>query len=257
MKPVNTAVSYLRVSTSGQAKSGLGTEAQRSTIARFAEAEGIELIAEFVEVESGKGADALAKRPQLAAALAAARKNGGCPVIVAKLDRLSRDVAFVANLMVAKIPFIVAELGADVDPFMLHLFASLAQKERALIGQRTRDALAQAKARGVVLGNPNLAEAQAKATEARVANAAAFAENVLPVIDQIRASGATTLRAIADALNARGIHSARGGQWSAVTVRDVIKRTSKAAAEDEGEFEGVIMAAIARRKALRSGSTKV
>src|SRR5258706_10031892 len=134
------AVAYYRVSTARQGRSGLGIEAQRAAVRRFAEAEGIELTQEFVEVETGKGADALDRRPQLAAALAAGRA-GKCPVIVAKLDRLSRDVAFVAGLMAQRVPFIVAELGRDADPFMLHLYAALAEKERRMISERTKAAL--------------------------------------------------------------------------------------------------------------------
>ena len=123
-----------------QQRSGLGIEAQRAAVARFAEAEGITIIAEFVEAETGKGADALDRRPQLAAALAAA-KTAKCCVLVSKLDRLSRDVAFVAGLMAQRVPFIVAELGRDADPFMLHLYAALAEKERRLISERTKAAL--------------------------------------------------------------------------------------------------------------------
>ena len=141
MKPL---VSYIRVSTSGQGKSGLGIEAQRAAIVRFAEAEGFEIVGEHVEVETGKGADALERRPKLAAALAVARRRK-CAVVVAKLDRLSRDVAFVAGLMSQRVPFIVAELGADADPFMLHLYAALAEKERAMISARTTAALEAAK----------------------------------------------------------------------------------------------------------------
>ena len=113
-------IAYYRVSTQRQIRSGLGLEAQRSAVTRFAESEGLAIVAEFIEVETGSGADALAQRPQLAAALAQAKKLK-CPVIVAKLDRLSRDVAFIAGLMVQKVPFIVAELGADCDRFMLHI----------------------------------------------------------------------------------------------------------------------------------------
>src|SRR4051794_20773452 len=122
-------VAYCRVSTQGQGRSGLGVEAQRTAIQRFCEAEGIELIAEYVEVETGKGADAIERRPQLAAALATARK-AKCPVVIAKLDRLSRDVHFISGLMSHRVAFVVAELGADVDPFVLHLFAAMAEKER-------------------------------------------------------------------------------------------------------------------------------
>src|SRR6186713_3077790 len=146
-------IAYLRVSTQRQQRSGLGLEAQRATIARFAEAEGLTIIAEYVEAETGKGADALDRRPQLAAALAAARQ-AKCCVLVSKLDRLSRDVAFVAGLMAQRVPFIVAELGRDADPFMLHLYAALAEKERRLISERTKAVLAIRKASGGRLGNP-------------------------------------------------------------------------------------------------------
>src|SRR5258708_5632630 len=140
-------ISYIRVSTSQQGRSGLGIEAQRQTLRHFANAEGFDVAREFVEVETGKGGDALDRRPQLKAALAAARKLR-CHVAVAKLDRLSRDVHFISGLMAHKVPFLVAELGSDVDPFVLHLFAALAEKERALISTRTRQALAPAKDRG-------------------------------------------------------------------------------------------------------------
>src|SRR5499427_5485418 len=150
---MSQAVAYFRVSTQRQRRSGLGIEAQRTALAGFAEAEGIKIIAEFVEAETGKGSDALDRRPQLAAALAAARA-GKCSVLVSKLDRLSRDVAFVSGLMAQRVPFIVAELGRDADPFMLHLYAAPAEKERRLISERTRAALAAKKASGALLGNP-------------------------------------------------------------------------------------------------------
>jgi DNA invertase Pin-like site-specific DNA recombinase len=152
-------IGYIRVSTAQQGRSGLGIEAQRATIARFAEAEGYDLLREFVEVETGKGSDALERRPQLTAALFEARKRR-CSVVVAKLDRLSRDVHFISGLMAHRVSFLVAELGADVDPFVLHLYAALAEKERALISARTKSALAAAKARGVALGGPNLPQAR-------------------------------------------------------------------------------------------------
>jgi DNA invertase Pin-like site-specific DNA recombinase len=218
-----SAIAYYRVSTARQGKSGLGIEAQREAVQRFAEAEGIEVLAEHVEVETGKGADALDRRPELEAALAQARK-AKCPVLVAKLDRLSRDVHFISGLMAHRVPFIVAELGADADPFMLHLYAALAEKERALISARTKAALAAKKAQGMKLGNPRAAEAAVKAHAAHRAVADQFAANVLPIIREIQAAGLTTLRDIADALNARGIRSARGGQWHSTTVRTVLLR---------------------------------
>jgi len=216
-------VGYIRVSTAGQGKSGLGLEAQRASLARFAEIEGFQILAEFVEVESGKGSDAMSRRPQLAAALAEARKRK-CPVIVAKLDRLSRDVHFISGLMAHKVSFVVAELGTDADPFMLHLYAALAEKERQLISQRTRDALKAAKARGVVLGNPNLADVRRQAVASTKANADSFAKNVAPIIREIQGSGIASRRAIARALNARGVATARGGRWTAVQVGSILQR---------------------------------
>ncbi|MCK1496081.1 recombinase family protein [Bradyrhizobium sp. 188] len=217
-------VSYLRVSTGKQGRSGLGIEAQREAIARFAAAEGLQVVSEFVEVETGKGSDALSRRPKLADALAKARK-AKAPVVVAKLCRLSRDVAFISGLMSQRVPFIVAELGADADPFMLHIYAALAEKERALIAERTRVALAQKKAQGVSLGNrTNLRDAQAKGVVTNQKAAEAFASNVLPVVRQIQAAGLTTHRAIAQALNDRGIRTARGGSWHDSTVRNLLAR---------------------------------
>src|ERR1700733_10721016 len=172
MRPL---IAYVRVSTSKQGKSGLGIEAQQEALSRFADAEGYELLRMFAEVETGKGSDALQRRPQLAAALADARRKR-CSIGVAKLDRLSRDVHFISGLMAHRVPFVVAELGADVDPFILHLFAALAEKERSLIGVRTKAALAAAKARGVRLGNPRLDEARKTAHKAAAAANEAAAE---------------------------------------------------------------------------------
>ena len=216
-------VIYLRVSTDRQGKSGLGMEAQREAVARFIAAEGLTVLGEFVEIETGKGSDALERRPQLRDALALARRNKAA-VVVAKLDRLSRDVAFIAGLMSHRVPFIVAELGADADPFMLHIYA-VAQKERAMIADRTRVALAAKKSQGARLGNPtNLAEAQALGAAAGRAGADAFAANVLPVVRDLQAAGVVTVRAIAEALNLRGIRTARGGEWHGSTVRNLLAR---------------------------------
>src|SRR5262249_11961094 len=123
-------------------------------IRRFAEAEGRRIVETFTEVETGKGADALDRRPQLAAAIKAARK-AKCPVVVSKLDRLSCDVHFISGLMKERVPFIVTELGADTDPFMLHIYAAFAEKERRLISERTKAGFAAAKARCVKLGGAN------------------------------------------------------------------------------------------------------
>ncbi len=190
------AVIYIRVSTARQGRSGLGLEAQQAVIARFCDAEGFEIVAERIEVETGKGADALDRRPVLAAALAEAKRRK-CPVLVAKLDRLSHNVAFIAGLMAQQVPFIVAELGPDADPFMLHIYAALAEKERRLISVQTKAALQAAQARGKRLGR----------------NGA-----------DVRAPGASSLRQIAAGLNARGIPTACGGAWSAVQVKRVLER---------------------------------
>ena len=207
---MKTAIAYTRVSTAGQGRSGLGIEAQTAALARFAETEGYILAKTFSEVETGKGTDALDRRPQLSAALAEARRRGkGTPIIVAKLDRLSRDVHFISGLMSHKTPFIVAELGADADPFMLHLYAALAEKERRLISQRTKDALAAKKAQGVKFGGLN-AKGVANREEAK-----ARAEGLRPVLAELAGRSAN---AIAIELNARGVPTPTGSPWSAKTV---------------------------------------
>ena len=225
---MDSIVAYLRVSTQRQQRSGLGIEAQRAAVTRFAEAEGFNIIAEFIEVETGKGADALDRRPQLAAALAAAR-SAKCAVLVAKLDRLSRDVAFVSGLMAQRVPFIVAELGRDADPFMLHLYAALAEKERRLISDRTRAALAVKKANGTRLGNPAIVAAGSLGRGVQTATADEFVAGLMPVIDAIRSTGANTLEAISKALNQRGIRSARGGRWHVSSVRNLLARAAEKA----------------------------
>ncbi len=202
------AVAYIRVSTGKQARSGLGLEAQIENIRAFAKAEGYKLTGTFEEHESGKGTDALERRPQLAAAIKAAKKAGG-PVIVSKLDRLSRDVHFISGLMAHKVAFIVTELGGDVDPFVLHLFAALAQKERALISQRTKDAMAKAKARGVKLGGHTIG------SEQNAQAAAELTERMRPVMAEL--AGLSSHQAAAE-LNRRGIKSGRGGDWHSQTV---------------------------------------
>jgi DNA invertase Pin-like site-specific DNA recombinase len=221
----NPMIAYYRVSTREQGRSGLGLEAQRAAVAKFAEAEGYEVVSEFTEVETGKGHDALERRPQLAAALAEARSHGkACPVAASKICRLARDVHFISGLMVHRVPFLVAELGADVEPFMLHLHAALAERERALISERTKAALGAARARGTQLGNPRLAEARAVANANHKAGADTFAAAILPAINEAQKAGAKTLREIAAALNARGIGTSRGGRWEAQTVANVLRR---------------------------------
>jgi DNA invertase Pin-like site-specific DNA recombinase len=220
------AIAYIRVSTGRQGRSGLGLEAQRAAIVRFAEAEGFDLIETFKEVETGKGADALDRRPQLAAALKDAKKHKA-PIIVAKLDRLSRDVHFISGLMAHKTPFIVTELGRNVDPFMLHIHAAVAEQERRRISERTKDALAAKKAQGVALGGANAGtmRTQAEAKER--------AERLRPVLKEL--SGLSG-RKIAVELNRRDVPAPTGGHWSAVTVIRVQRRL--ATATDSSQSDG-------------------
>ncbi|MBR0916518.1 recombinase family protein [Bradyrhizobium japonicum] len=206
-------VAYYRVSREKQGRSGLGLDGQRRIISTFASNEAMEIAGEFTEVETGKGADALDRRPQLAAALRKA-KQLKCPVVVAKLDRLSRDVAFIAGLMAKRVPFIVTELGKDVDSFMLHIYAAVAEKERSVIAERTRLALAEAKHRGKRLGNQRQADANKAAAAARDARL----EPILNTLWDL------PYREIAQELTDRGIPSPRGGPWNAMTVMRAMRR---------------------------------
>jgi len=211
---------YLRVSTSEQGQRGNGLEAQQQAIATFARQEGFEVQEWVQEVETGKGTDALLRRPRLAYALKQAKRRKA-PVLVSKLDRLSRDVAFVAGLMSEGVPFIVTELGSDVDPFILHLYAALSEKERRLISSRTREALQAMKRRKVKLGNPSrisLRQASQKGVIARQQAARVFAESMRPMILGYQQQG-FPLRKIAEELNRRGVPTYRGvGEWSATQL---------------------------------------
>jgi DNA invertase Pin-like site-specific DNA recombinase len=221
------AVAYYRVSTRQQHRSGLGIEAQRATVHRFAEVENLQIIAEYVEAETGKGADALDRRPQLAAALAAA-KTARCCVLVSKLDRLLRDVAFVSGLMAQRVPFIVAELGRDADPFMLHLYAALAEKERQLISERTKAALAIRKASGGKLGNPTNIRAAGQIGRTVLIEAADdHAKSMLPLRRTLRREDTITIGAITHSLNERKIPTARGSRWHVSSVANLLARAQK------------------------------
>ena len=203
---MKSVIAYIRVSTQKQGKSGLGLEAQQAVIRRFADQEGFQIVQTFTEVQSGKDDDR--KRPQLNAALDAARK-AKAPVIVAKLDRLSRDVHFISGLMKHKVAFIVADLGADTDPFMLHLYAALAEKERRMISQRTKDALAAAKANGKQLGG--LRDHGRELKHAAVERAKALE----PLFAEL---GNKSAREIARIPNERAVATPTGKPWSAMTV---------------------------------------
>lgn len=217
------AIAYIRVSTAKQGKSRLGMEAQQEAIARFAEVEGFEIAETFLEVETGKGSDALDRRPQLRAALDKARVMQ-CPVIVANLARLSRDVAFIATLMTQRVPFIVAAIGKDADPFMLHLYAAIAEQERRVISERTKAALAAAKARGTILGGWRGGPVvdHRKGVEAIQQRAEAFRADVGPMIRDLHSQG-MSLRQIAAELISQGIKTSRGKEWTAAAVARVLK----------------------------------
>ena len=196
-------VSYLRVSTDRQGESGLGLEAQRKAVADYLNGGKWTLAAEFVEIESGKRSD---NRPQLAAALAACKKQRA-KLVVAKLDRLSRNMAFIATMMDSGVEFVAVD-NPHATRLTLHILAAVAEHERMMISQRTKAALAAAKANGRKLGGPKLAVATKLGNEANAAAADRFAVNVVPIIREIKATGATSLRAVAAALTARGIATA-------------------------------------------------
>jgi len=211
-------VAYYRVSTDQQGASGLGLEAQRSAVAAYLDGGPWRLVAEHTEVESGKRAD----RPELAKALAACRKHKA-KLIIAKLDRLSRNLAFIATLMDSGVEFIAVD-NPHANKLTIHILAAVAQHEREAISERTKAALAAAKARGKKLGGPRLAQARKKSIAARSAAADTFAANLRPIIEQIRASGISSLRGVAKALNARGVRTARGNEWTAMQVSNVLER---------------------------------
>lgn len=226
---MKNCIAYVRVSTRRQGQSGLGIEAQQERIKAFCGQYGYTAVHTYQEVETGSGADAIEARPQLRLALEEAKKRG-CPVVVAKLDRLSRDVAFISGLMARKVSFLVAELGPEVDNFLLHMYAALAEKERTLISDRTRAALRAKKARGHQLGNRrNLHDAQNKGRAVIAKEAVARAEGLSPLLDELRSAGLTTYLSMSDALNARGIPTPRGGKWHASTVSRIVKRLSSPA----------------------------
>lgn len=213
-------IAYYRVSTDRQGRSGLGIEAQREAVTAYLNGGNWQLIAEHTEIESGKRHD---NRPELAAALAACRKHKAT-LVIAKLDRLARNVAFIAALLDANVEVVAVDMPA-ANKMMLQMMAVFAEHEREMISARTKAALAIRKAQGVKMGNrTNLAEAQAKGTAVVRQQADAFAANVLPVIDQIRRNGTTSYNAIAKELTARGVKTARGNAWAAATVRNVIMR---------------------------------
>jgi DNA invertase Pin-like site-specific DNA recombinase len=222
-------VAYYRVSTARQGRSGLGLDAQRKAVADFLNGGSWELLSEFVEVESGKDDD----RPQLEQALATCELSGAT-LVVAKLDRLSRNLAFLAKLQESGARFVAADMP-EANELTIHIMAAVAQAERKAISTRTKEALAAAKARGVRLGGnrgnlEDLRKGPARSAEVRRIQASDRATKVLRQIDAIRNSeGSKTLRQIAEALNGRGITAPRGGRWHAAQIKAVLARASRTA----------------------------
>lgn len=220
-------ISYLRVSTDKQGRSGLGLEAQRAAVERYLNGNGSELLAEFVEVESGKRSD----RPELEKAFHQCRITGAT-LVIARLDRLSRDAHFLLGLQKAGVQFVCADMP-EANTLTIGLLAVMAQYEREQISERTKAALAAAKARGVKLGNPKGAahlrgRYQPQAVAAAKAKANERAADLRVVVDDIRDGGTTSIRAIAAELNRRGIRTPRGRSWYPTSVQRLLSRLESA-----------------------------
>lgn len=221
-------ITYYRVSTARQGQSGLGLDAQKAAVAAYVLGVGGDVVAEFTEVESGKRSD----RPELARALAEAKRLGAV-LLIAKLDRLARNVAFIANLLEAGVDVRAADMP-EANRFVLHILAAVAEQEGRAISERTRAALAEAKAQGRKLGwaIPSRRDEQRRAarTGANIGklNADRFAANVMPLVNELVAGG-MSLRQVAVTLNERGVPTARGGKWQAATVRNVLARGQRSA----------------------------
>ncbi|MFM0335636.1 recombinase family protein [Paraburkholderia fungorum] len=213
-------VAYYRVSTARQGASGLGLDAQREAAMRFLNGGAWDLVGEFTETETGKGADALAKRPQLRAALELCRKRGA-RLLIAKLDRLARNVHFVSGLMESKVKFVAVDMP-EANELTIHIMAAFAEHEAKRISERTKDALRAAKARGVVLGATGPANLKPN-IEARQRGADDFAASLSNVFAGFRSAGLSQ-RAMVDELNILGIKTARGGAWSLIQLQRVMAR---------------------------------
>lgn len=216
-------IAYHRVSTQKQGASGLGLEAQQEAVSKFLNGGEWELTAEFQEVETGKGADALAKRPQLKAALAACRKEGAV-LIIAKLDRLARNVHFVSGLMESKVKFVACDMP-EANELTIHIMAAFAEHEAKRISQRTKDALAVAKRRGVVLGKAGAANLRPNIEE-RQSAANAFADKLRPMFKSME-ERKLSQRAMVAELNSISIPAPKGGDWKLAQVQRVISRLER------------------------------
>jgi DNA invertase Pin-like site-specific DNA recombinase len=219
-RPARRFVPYYRVSTDRQGRSGLGLEAQQKAVRDYLNGAAWEIVGEFVEVESGKRAD----RPELARALDVCRKHKA-KLVIAKLDRLSRNLAFIATMMESGVEFLAVD-NPHASKLTLHILAAVAEHEREAISERTKAALAAAKARGKRLGTPDPVGAVARMGAAHKEQAVRFAANVLPIIREVQAGGHASHNAIAGQLNARKVATARGGRWTHVQVRQILNRAA-------------------------------
>lgn len=216
-------VTYYRVSTQRQGASGLGLDAQRQTVAQYLLGAHRTTVGEFLEVETGKGADPLSKRPQLRLALEMCKKTGAT-LLIAKLDRLARNVHFVSGLMESKVSFVACDLP-EANQLTIHIMAAFAEHEARRISERTRDALAAAKARGVMLGATGPANLKT-CNDQRQQKAREFRDRLRPVLEGMKAQGLTR-RAMVDRLNALGIKAPMGGVWSLGQVQRVCNTTMR------------------------------
>lgn len=220
MKPTpQQFVTYYRVSTQRQGASGLGLEAQRQTVKQYLSGGTKTVLAELVEVETGKGSNALDRRPQLRLALEQCQKSGAT-LLIAKLDRLARNVHFVSGLMESKVSFVACDLP-EANQLTIHIMAAFAEHEARRISERTRDALAAAKVRGVVLGATGPANLR-QHTHDRQDAARAFQARLKPVLDGFIAQGLSR-RAMVSRLNDLGIKAPLGGAWSLGQVQRIIR----------------------------------
>ena len=217
-------ISYYRVSTKKQSDSGLGLDAQKQTVNHYLQSVGGEVLDSFVETESGKKSD----RPKLQKAIKNCQLKNAI-LLVAKLDRLSRDLHFVTSLQKSGIRFVVAE-NPEMNELTVHILAAMAQHETNMISDRTKKALAAAKARGVKLGNPRLSEAgggdTTNARKAKKEKSDKYATDMSEVIGEIKESGVAGLMGIAQSLNSMGFTTSRGFKWTPCSVSRVVKRCS-------------------------------
>lgn len=216
-------IAYYRVSTAKQGQSGLGLEAQQEAVRQYLNGGKWELLGEFVEVETGKGSDALDKRPQLKAALTQCKKQKA-RLLIAKLDRLARNVHFVSGLMESKVKFVAIDIP-EANDLTIHVMAAFAEHEAKRISERTKAALAASKARGTKLGVAGPSNLK-RNLEERTQAADAFAEKLRPVLDGFKASGLTQMQQV-EKLNELGIATPRGGQWSRMQLHRVTQRLMK------------------------------